>query len=128
MRRVLARILSWRGFTPKVAADRDRGLALIIAERPRVVTLDYDLAGCSALELMRDVEGALGADAPFFVLVSASADRIPRAEQQRFDAVHTKPFRASALLDDVERLASRGERKVSGVVAVGADRERAEGE
>lgn len=121
MRRVLARVLAWRGHTPMVAADRDAGLALILAHRPAVVTLDYEIAGASGLALADDIEAALGADTPPIILVSASADRLPRDERRRFDALHTKPFRASALLDDVERLAARAARKTSGVVAVVAE-------
>lgn len=120
MRRVLARVLAWRGLTPLVAGTRDAGLELITSRRPSVVTLEYDVAGVSGLELADDIERALGRHAPPLVLVAAAADRIPRAERERFDAVHTKPFRASALLDDVERLALRAQRATSGVVAVHA--------
>lgn len=118
MRRVLARVLAWRGHTPLMAADRDAGLALVLAHRPAVVTLDYEIAGAPGLELADDIEAALGADAPPLVLVSASADRLPRDERRRFAALHTKPFRASALLDDVDRLGARAARKSSGVVPV----------
>lgn len=128
MRRVLMRVLEWRGFAARIAATREEGFALIVAERPAVVLLEYDIAGASGLALAEDVRAVLGRDAPPIVLVAAAADRIPRAERERFEAVHTKPFRASALLDDVERLAARGARKVSGVREVHGGRRRAEGE
>ncbi|HEY8427328.1 MAG TPA: response regulator [Sandaracinaceae bacterium] len=130
MRRVLARVLAWRGFRALVADGRASAYALILEHRPAVVTVDCDLGADTGVDLVNDVRRALGEAAPAMILVSAAADRLPRGELARFDAVHVKPFRASALLDDVERLAARAACKQSGVRAVDAKigRRRAEGE
>jgi DNA-binding NtrC family response regulator len=121
MRRVLARVMGWRGFEPMVFADAASALEAIMDMRPLVITVDYDLGGATGLDLARSVEQKLGSDAPPMILVSAVADRIPAADRARFAAVHSKPFRASALLDDVERLAQRSERKRSGVRAISTE-------
>lgn len=131
MRRVLTRVLAWRGCTVVSAATRSEGRALVLQHRPAVVTVDYDLGADTAIDLADDLQRELGDQAPAMILVSAAADRISRTDRARFDAVYVKPFRASALLDDVERLASRNARKRSGVLAVdakAAQRRRAENE
>ncbi len=115
MRRVLARVLSWRGFTPLVASTREEGLSLVLEHAPVAVTVDYDLGRSTGADLARDVARELGSHAPPLILVSAAADRIARADRDLFAAFHVKPFRASSLLDDVERLVAESERKRSGV-------------
>lgn len=117
MRRVLARVLAWRGFTPVLASPRE-ALSLIVRRAPIAVTVDYDLGASTGADLARDVARELGPHRPPVILVSAAADRIPREERALFAAVHVKPFRASKLLDDIERLAGDAERKRSGVRAV----------
>ncbi|MCZ7686644.1 MAG: response regulator [Sandaracinaceae bacterium] len=131
MRRVLARVLAWRGCQVIVAATREEGVQHILRERPAVVTVDYDLGPDTGADLVHEVRRALGDHAPPFILVSAAADRIPRGERALFDAWHVKPFRASALLDDVARLAARGASHRSGVRAASGTLEKrrtAEGE
>lgn len=120
MRRVLSRVLAWRGLTPYIASTREEALALVLEHAPAVVTVDYDLGPCTGADLARDLARELGPHAPPMILVSAAADRIPRAERELFAALHVKPFRASALLDDVVRLSAESGRKRSGVRAVDA--------
>jgi CheY-like chemotaxis protein len=104
MQRVLSRVLKWRGYTPLVFAEMTPALAAIIERRPIAVTLDYDLGEkTTGAELARAIANALGDDAPPLILVSALADRLPPAERELFAAIHTKPFRALALLDDLDR-------------------------
>ncbi len=118
MRRVLARVLSWRGYSPLVTGSRDEALALVLERSPVAVTIDYDLGPCTGADLARAIRSELGPHAPPLVLVSAAADRIPRGDAQLFAAAHVKPFRASALLDDIDRLVAQTEKKRSGVRAV----------
>lgn len=131
MRRVLRRVLAWRGCEVIVTATREEGVREILAHRPAIVTLDYDLGPDTGVDVLHEVRRALGEHAPPMILVSAAADRIARGERALFDAVHVKPFRASALLDDVARLAARSASKQSGVRAASgkvAARRAAEGE
>lgn len=119
MQRVLARVLKWRGYSPLVVAHVAPAIAAIVERRPLAVTVDYDLGDTgTGAQLARAIGDALGEHAPPMILVSALADRVPAAERELFASVHGKPFKASQLLDDVDRIISISERKRSGVRAL----------
>jgi FixJ family two-component response regulator len=114
MRRVLGRVLEWRGFRAVLLRGREATVERVLEHDPVVVLLDYELGARTAVDFA--IELAARGDVPPLVLVSAAADRLTRAESARFAALHVKPFRALELLDDVQRLAEkRRDTKSSGV-------------
>lgn len=102
MRRVLARVLAWRGFRPIVLSGREASVERILQHEPAAILVDYDIGALTAVQLADAL--AREEAPPPLILVSATGDRLGRQELERFAAIHVKPFRASALLDDVERL------------------------
>jgi DNA-binding response OmpR family regulator len=104
MRRGLAHVPAWRG-SRAVVLRGQQTVERVSEHAPAVALLDDELGERTAVELAEDV--AARADGPPLVSVSAAAGRLSRPESTHFAALRVKPFRASELLDDVERPAER---------------------
>ncbi len=111
VRKLIATTLSdVSGFELHEAADGLEALEVARRERPALVFLDVDmpeLDGIAACERLRG--DAATADTTIVMLTAAHGDSVERrAEQAGADLFLTKPFSPLALLQLVDRLASRG--------------------
>lgn len=105
MVRLLARVLTTRGWQVRAFTDPRLALESALAEVPRLVMTDFAMPGLGGDELARTLRDRLGERVPHLVLVTASG-QVAREVETLFDAILDKPFRlerVSAILRPLER-------------------------
>jgi DNA-binding response OmpR family regulator len=103
---VLEDALGAEGYEVLHATNGFSGLLLAEQHRPRVIILDLMLPEVSGLEMLSEVrQHGTVADTPV-LMITASADRVPRAAAAGLDRLLQKPFDLGELLDHVRALSA----------------------
>ena len=110
IRRVLAKIIRWRGYRAVHASSFSEGLKTARHTRISAITIDYELGGSkNGADLALKLRETFGTETPPLILVSSLALELPRHERALFDDVHPKPFHALELLDALDSLVEGAE-------------------
>ncbi|MCA9631433.1 MAG: response regulator [Myxococcales bacterium] len=97
-----AGLLEQRGYTSKVANDGARALELASQEAFRLMLLDVNLAGMSALEVIHGLDAA-GIELPVLLSSGYSAEDVPAElrDHPRVSGFLAKPYPVDRLIDAI---------------------------
>lgn len=106
---IVERVLSKMGFSVSTAGDGEEGLALVRAEKPRLLLLDIDMPVKDGLTVLADL-GKEGLTRTYIVMLSAheSKETHERARLLGAGDFMIKPFTPADLIKKIEGLVGAG--------------------
>jgi CheY-like chemotaxis protein len=104
VRRMVSRILSGTGHDVVEAEDGEAGLSLLRQELPALVLTDLVMPKKEGIETIREIRQASPETRIIAMSGSSAGLYLHAAERLGADAVLAKPFRASELLETIDRV------------------------
>jgi DNA-binding response OmpR family regulator len=109
LRAFYASALMFAGYRVVTAADGTEALHLLEEERPAAVVLDLGLPTLSGVDVARELGSKKELrDIPIVVVTGID---VADLDQQQFPCLLRKPVSAQALVDEIDRCASRQRRR-----------------
>jgi voltage-gated potassium channel len=102
--RLYSRLFQKAGFHPLTAMDGQSGLDLILAEKPAIAVVDYQMPGLSGIEICKKVKTALPDDSTKLILFTADEREETKQKALQAGACHviTKSPEASEIIEIVK--------------------------
>ena len=100
---LMSELLSEKGFTPRLVDDSTKAVAVIKAEKPRLVILDILMPGLDGLTLLKTLKTSQETRALRVVMVSGKAfpAEAARAQRNGADLYINKPYDAETVADQI---------------------------
>jgi DNA-binding response OmpR family regulator len=105
VREALVAIFEDEGYSVVSVESGERALEVLSTVSPDVISLDYNLPGTSGMQLVNAIREKRAAQKPPIILVTAQTT-LPQDLKEIVNAVITKPFNITELLNTVQSLLS----------------------